>query len=128
MRFRIFLAAISQLLTLTISAQSKTFAFSHIQSRNNVQEWSKSENVGERTASFSSTEIKLNVDRNYNLDIISKTDLPNRGFIYLCKDEKSNAVTVVLFDNLKMYLYNQTQRFLINFNPVLSRKYMADAD
>jgi len=116
------------LFSLSVSAQNKTFAFSEIQSRNNLQQWGNSQNVGQRVARFTPTEINLNVDTNYHLNIISKTDLPDNGVIYLCKDEKANAVTVMLIDNIKMYLYSKTKRFLINFDTFNIQGYMADTD
>ena len=116
------------LLSLTVAAQKKTFAFSEIQSRNDRQEWNSRQSVGARFASFSPTEINLNIDRDYRLQILSKTDLPNKGVIYLCKDDKANSVTVMLIDNIKMYVYSKTSRFLINFDRFKSEHYMADAD
>lgn len=116
------------LFTLSLSAQNRTFAFSEIQSRNDLQQWSSSQNVGPRVASFTPTQINLNVDKDYHLDIISKTDLPDKGVIYLCKDEKLNSVTVMLINNVKMYLYSKTKRFLINFDKFSSQSLMADMD
>ena len=111
-----------------VAAQKKTFAFSEVQSRNDRQEWNNSQSVGARFASFSPTEINLNIDRDYRLQILSKTDLPNKGVIYLCKDDKANSVTVMLIDNIKMYVYSKTQRFLINFDAFKPDHYMADSD
>jgi len=125
MRFKILFPLLAVLFTFTVSAQNKIYTFNEIQSRNSFQQWEKGENIGSRTVSFSPTEISLNIDTDYQLSIISKTELPNNGVIYLCKDQKSNPVTVMLFDNLKMYLYNKTKRFLINFNPA---SIMASAD
>jgi len=105
------------LCSTVLLAQDRIYTFNEIQSRNNLQQWEKAEITGGRTVHFSPSEISLNIDKDYRLSIISKTSLPDNGVIYLCKDEKSNPITVMLFDNLKMYLYNQTKRFLINFNP-----------
>jgi len=125
MRFKILLPLFIVLFSMTVTAQSKSYSFCEIQSRNNLQQWGKSESVGDRVAHFSPTEINLNIDKDYRLSILSKTTLPDNGVIYLCKDEKANPVTVMLFDNLKMYLYNKSKRFLINFNPA---NIMASAD
>lgn len=125
MRFKILFPFFVVFFTLTLSAQSKTYTFNEIQSRNSVQQWEKGENIGNRTVRFSPTEITLNIDTDYQLCILSKTTLPDNGVIYLCNDQKSNPVTVMLFDNLKMYLYNKSKRFLINFNPA---SIMASAD
>jgi hypothetical protein len=35
------------------------------------------------------------------LTILSKTNLPDKGIIYLCKDEKSNPITILLIDDIK---------------------------
>ena len=116
------------LFSLHLAAQKKTFAFSEIQSRNDRQEWNNSQNVGRRFASFSPTEINLNIDRDYRLQIVSKTDLPDNGVIYLCKDDLLNSVTVMLIDNIKMYVYSKTHRYLINFDTFKSQNYMAETD
>lgn len=128
MRLKMLLTTILILFSLNLAAQQKSFAFSEVQSRNEQQQWNNIQNVGNRVASFTPTEINLNVDRDYCLQIVSKTDLPDKGVIYLCKDDKSNAVTVMLIDNIKMYLYSKTQRFLINFDTFGSQNYMADTD
>ena len=125
MRFKILFPLLAVFFTLATAAQNKIYTFNEIQSRNSLQQWEKGENIGSRTVRFSPTEISLNIDTDYQLSILSKTTLPDNGVIYLCKDQKSNAVTVMLFDNLKMYLYNKTKRFLINFNPAAV---MASAD
>lgn len=46
----------------------------------------------------------------------------------MCKDEKSNPMTVMLFDNIKMYLYAKTKRFLINFQSTSNLSQLADLD
>lgn len=111
-----------------ITAQHKVFSYNQIQTRNNVQQWGKSEYINQQKAEFTEKEINLKVDKNYHLTIVSKTDLPDKGVIYLCKDEKSNPITVMLFDNIKMYLYAKTQRFLINFQNPKSLNQLADID
>lgn len=116
------------LFSVTISAQSRSFAFSEIQLRDDKQQWGNSQSVGAQTARFTPTQISLKADKDYRLSIISKTDLPDKGVIYLCKDEKANAVTVMLIDNIKMYVYSKTKRFLINFDAFASHGAMADTD
>jgi len=125
MRFKILLPLITVLCTIAVFAQNKSYTFSEIQSRNSIMQWEKGEAINNRSVHFSPTEISLNIDKDYHLSIISKTALPDNGVIYLCKDDKSNPVTVMLFDNIKMYLYNKTKRFMINFNPAAI---MASAD
>ncbi len=110
------------------NAQQKVFSYNEIQSRNDIQEWGKCETITTQKAVFSANEINLKIDKNYHLTIISKTDLPDKGTIYLCKDEKSNPITVMLFDNIKMYLYAKTKRFLINFQNNSNLSQLADLD
>lgn len=117
MKFKLPLSLFILLFTTAIFAQDKIYTFSEFQSRNSLQQWEKGAIFGDRIVHFSPSEISLSIDKNYRLHIISKTSLPDNGVIYLCQDEKLNSVTVMLFDNVKMYLYNQTKRFLINFNP-----------
>lgn len=113
---------------LAALAQNRTFAFSEIQTRNDKQQWSNTQNVGSQLARFTPTQIDVKTDKDYHLNIVSKTDLPDNGVIYLCKDEKSNPVTVMLIDNAKMYLYSKTKRFLINFDMFAGQNVMADTD
>jgi hypothetical protein len=116
------------MLSFSINAQVKVFAFSHFQTRNSVQQWGKYESSGQQLVHFSPEEIDLRVDKKYHLTILSKTDLPNNGVIYLCNDEKSNPVTVTLIDNSKMFLYSKTKRYQINFDPMNNRADVADTD
>lgn len=116
MNFKSLLTLFTAFYAMSTFAQSKTFTFNEIQSRNNKQQWDRCESVAERVAQFTPGKIDVQVDRKYNLDIISTTFLPDKGTIYLCLDEMKNKVTVMLIDNDKMYLYNDTKRFLINFN------------
>ncbi|RTY92384.1 hypothetical protein [Flavobacterium sp. GT3R68] len=116
MKFKKLLPLFVALLTLCVSAQNKTFSYSKIQTRNEVQEWGEKETIQKQNVSFSADKINLNIDKKYCLTIISKTHLPDKSIIYLCKDEKSNPVTVTLIRNTKMYLYSKSKRFLINFD------------
>jgi hypothetical protein len=116
------------LLAIGASAQNKVFSFSQIQSRNDIQQWRNAETICEQSVHFTANEINLTVDKSYHLTIISKTDLPDKGVIYLCNDEKSNPVTVMLIDNIKMYLYSKTKRYLIHFDPVTAQNNVADTD
>ena len=108
----IFLGVIS----LNSIAQNKVFTYNQIQTRNDDQKWGIIKDVSEQLVHFTTSEINLNVDKNYCLSIISKTELPNRGIIYLCKDEETNPVTIMLIDNTKMYFYSKSKRYLINFD------------
>ncbi len=111
-----------------LTAQNRVFSYNQVQSRDNIQQWGKCQYINNQKAEFTTKEIHLKVDKNYHLTIISKTDLPDRGIIYLCMDEKSNPITVMLFDNVKMYLYAKTKRFLINFQNPNSLNQLADSD
>ena len=115
-------------ISLSISAQNRVFTYSQIQSRDNEREWSITENVGGQSASFTTNEINLKVDKNYHLSIISKTDLPDNGIIYLCKDEETNPVTVMLIDDSKMYFYSKNKRFLITFDDSKTVSLVSDTD
>lgn len=104
------------LVPLKIIGQCKILSYNQVQSRNKLQEWGKIEKIPNQTAEFTSDKIKLKIDKDYQLTILSKTNLPDKGIIYLCKDEKSNPITLMLIDDIKMYLYAKSKRFLINFN------------
>lgn len=128
MNFRSLLLSALLLLSISTIAQNKVFTFCQFQTRNNVQEWGKLENISEQMVHFSPLAIDLNIDKKYHLTILSKTDLPNNGAIYLCNDEKSNPITVTLIDNSKMFLYSKTKRYQINFDPMKSMDIVADTD
>lgn len=104
------------LVPLKIIGQYKILSYNQVQSRNELQEWGKIEKIPNQTAEFTSDKIKLKIDKDYQLTILSKTNLQDKGIIYLCKDEKSNPITLMLIDDIKMYLYAKSKRFLINFN------------
>jgi hypothetical protein len=114
--------------SLSSSAQNRVFTYSQIQTRNGDQEWSAIKNVSEQSVSFTCDEINLKVDKNYHLNIISKTDLPNNGVIYLCKDEDTNPVTVMLIDDSKMYLYSKSKRYLINFDDSKTVSFLSESE
>lgn len=114
--------------SLSSSAQNKVFTYSQIQTRNDDQEWSVIKNVSEQSVSFTCDEINLKVDKNYHLNIISKTDLPDNGVIYLCKDEETNPVTVMLIDDTKMYLYSKSKRYLINFDDSKTVSFLSESE
>ncbi|NHM07936.1 hypothetical protein G4D82_11940 [Flavobacterium sp. CYK-4] len=119
---------LTTLITLSVQAQYKVFSYNQIQSRNEIQEWGNTQTISPEKAEFGANEINLKIDKDYHLTIVSKTDLPNKGTIYLCKDEKSDPITIMLFDNIKMYLYAKTKRFLINFERSSSLGQLADSD
>lgn len=112
----------------TVMAQYKVFSFDQVQSRNDFQEWGKIEKIADQIVEFTSDKISLSIDKSYQLTIVSKTNLPDKGTIYLCRDEKSNMITVMLIDDIKMYLYAKSKRFLINFKPSKSLLQLADMD
>ena len=110
------------------NSQNKVFSIDHVESRDNNLEWTLTKNFGEKLVHFSKSEINLFIDKRYHLTIISKTDLPEKGIIYLCNYETKNLITVMLIDNVKMYLYSKTKRFLINFENKKLLKLTADID
>ncbi len=116
------------MLPLCTVGQHKVFSFDQVQSRNDFQEWGKTELLSDQIVEFTSDKISLNIDRSYQLTIVSKTNLPDKGVIYLCKDDKANPITVMLIDDVKMYLYSKTKRFLINFKPAKGLIQLADMD
>jgi hypothetical protein len=116
MQFKNLFLLILPLLTLGVSAQNKVFSFNQFQVRNNIQQWGNVEKICTQTVRFTNQEIDLNIDQKYHLNIESKTDLPDKGVIYLCKDENLNPITVMIFGNSSMYLYTKNKRFLIYFD------------
>ena len=116
MKIKILISIFLGVVSLSCTAQNKVYTYNQIQTRNDSQEWGLIIDVSEQLVHFTSSEINLNVDKNYCLSIISKTDLPDRGIIYLCKDEETNPVTIMLIDNTKMYFYSKSKRYLINFD------------
>ena len=115
-------------LSTRVSAQNKVFAFSEIQSRNEVQKWGKLQCIEPQLVHFTEEQINLKIDKKYHLTIISKTELPDNGTIYLCSDDKSNPVTVMLIDNTKMFFYCKSKRFQINFDPMQTTELIARAN
>jgi len=115
MNTKILLFCLVLLSSFLIRAQNKTFSYSNVQTRNSAMQWGEKQAVKSQSVIFSPDQISLKIDQVYHLTILSKTHLPDKGIIYLCQDEKSNPITVMLFSDVKMYLYNKTKRFLINF-------------
>jgi hypothetical protein len=128
MSFKSLFYFIIALLPCVGTAQHKIFSYDQVQSRNELQEWGNAEKISTQTVEFTSDKINLKIDKNYQLTIVSKTNLPDKGIIYLCKDEKSNPITVMLIDDIKMYLYAKTHRFLINFKSQVGLLQLADMD
>ena len=126
MNLKTFLLFAFAFLTLVASAQNKVFAFSEIQSRDNVQKWGNIKCMSPQLVHFTPEKIDLKIDEKYHLTILSKTDLPDRGAIYLCNDEQLNPVTVMLIDNSKMFLYSKNKRFQINFDTVETPEIVAE--
>ena len=102
-------------LTMASAAQDRSYVFSHVQTRNIGRQWEPVDNIGQRLAHFSSSGIEVKIDREYWLTIIKKTQLPQRGMVYLCRDQYQKPVTVTVFDNDKMLLYSDNHRFRIVF-------------
>jgi hypothetical protein len=128
MKSKNLLSLVIALLAIGASGQNRVFSYSQVQSRNSLQEWGKVQNISERRVYFTPEEIDMSIDKKYHLTIVSKTDLPDNGIIYLCNDEKSNPVTVMLIDNSKMYVYSKSKRYLINFDPMKPSVAVADND
>lgn len=116
------------LVPLKIIGQRKILSYNQVQSRNELQEWGEIEKIPNQTVEFTADKINLKIDKDYQLTILSKTNLPDKGIIYLCKDEKSNPITVMLIDDIKMYLYAKSKRFLINFKQTSSIFHLAEID
>jgi len=110
--FFLFVAFIS----VDLSAQKKVYTFTEFQSRNSLQQWEKCQKVEKQAISFTSNVINLIIDKSYHLKIVSKTLLPDNGVIYLCKDESQNSITVMLLNDDKLFLYNNTKRFKIDLS------------
>ena len=129
---KLTLSAFLMLAALSSFAQLKVFTFSQVEIRKDSQQWEKASKTTERTARFSSKFIDVKLEKNYHLNIIKTTHLPDHGVIYLCKDEKKKDVTVTLISNERMFLYDDKKRFLVNFDrPAVasnSRAMYADAD
>jgi hypothetical protein len=115
--------SVKSLLALSITlfsfhafAQSKVLCFNEIQCRNDKQQWEKSQKIDKRTVQIFDETIEIKLDKDYVLNIISSTLLPNAGVIYLCKDGNQDDVTVTLINNQKMFLYSRNHRYQITFN------------
>jgi hypothetical protein len=125
MNMKASLAVLIILLCTSAIAQPKAYTFSEIQCRNHKQQWQEFLKADEDcVAYFSEQEIALNIDKLYHLSIKTTTHLPNKGTIYLCKDDNGHDVTITLIGNDRMFVYNNETRFLINFD----RKEIADAN
>lgn len=116
MIIRTLITCITLVASLSSIAQNRVFTYSQVQTRDEHQVWNIIENVCLQSVSFTANEINLKVDKEYHLSIVSKTDLPDKGIIYLCKDEQTNPVTVMLIDDSKMYFYSKNKRYLIHFD------------
>ncbi|RZJ36248.1 MAG: hypothetical protein EOO51_02525 [Flavobacterium sp.] len=114
-------------LAAACAAQDRSFLFSQVQSRNDAQEWSQATDVGRQVAHFTQAKIELTVDRDYWLTIIRKTELPGHGMVYLCRDQYQKPVTVTLFDDEKMLLYNENRRFQIRFEHPIAMARLKDS-
>lgn len=104
------------IISTCVFSQNKTYTFNQFQVRNEVQQWGNVEKICAQTVHFTDQEIDLSIDQKYHLNIESKTDLPDKGIIYLCKDENLNPITVMIFGNSSMYMYTKNKRFLIYFD------------
>ncbi|RZJ28313.1 MAG: hypothetical protein EOO48_10110 [Flavobacterium sp.] len=116
---------IAALFTHGAFGQAKVFRFNEIRCRTQTLEWDQPLCIEDRVVYIAEDSIDVSLDKYYHLTIISTTVLPNHGAIYLCKDELQNDVTVTLVDDNRMFIYDDTKRFQVNFTqagfaPVLS--------
>jgi len=92
-------------------AQIKQYSFNEFNLNNQIE----SNKIEHRIATFSEQEINVITDKNFKLNIISSSHLPNKGTIYICNDEHNKKVTVMLIDAVRMYIYTEKNRYLIHF-------------
>lgn len=126
-----FLALFTVLATIVVTAQTKEFSFNGYQTSNARQQWNGLQRVNLRKANFSEDRIDLTIDRAYKLAVVNKTHLPNKGVVYLCKDQAQRDVTVTLIAGERMFLYADDRRYQINFTPPViakPRELYADID
>ncbi len=97
------------------SAQDKNLYFNQIQSRNDFQQWELSTVFPARSAHFSKDSITVSLDRDYKLFVRRASLLPDDGTIFLCSDENNKTVTVLLIGEHRLFLYNDVNRFQIDF-------------
>ncbi len=122
------------LLLLAVSplakAQSRVFSFNEVSTRNVNSEWIPQSNSKVRTAQFTDDRIEVKLDRFYDLDIVSTTHLPDRGVVYVCRDQQKAPVTVMLISDQKMFVYDDRNRYLVKLLPrkVLRERLYARVD
>jgi len=111
-----WLAVLLTFLCTGANAQPKAYSFSDVQCRDHKQQWQEFLKADEDcVAYFSDDEIALNIDKLYHLKITSTTHLPNKGVIYLCKDDNQQDVTITLIGDDRMFVYDNETRFMVNF-------------
>ncbi|RZJ65809.1 MAG: hypothetical protein EOO50_12405 [Flavobacterium sp.] len=116
---------------IAVEAQSKELSFTGYKTGNSNLQWNKPQRVNLRKAYFSDEKIEFHIDRVYKLSVVKKTDLPNNGVVYICKDQMQQEVTVTLISNQRMFLYCEGKRFEVDFNSPLipkTREMYADVD
>jgi len=111
-----FLALFALLATFVVSGQSKEFDFNGFQTSDANMKWENTKRLSPRKARFSDSRIAFALDRNYQLSVQSKKNLPDGGVVYLCKDQQLRDVTITLIGHERMFLYAGNQRFQVTFS------------
>ncbi|MBD3582629.1 hypothetical protein [Flavobacterium selenitireducens] len=121
MTYKHFLVLLALVGPFTISAQYKELDFSGFQVSDAQMHWQNVKRIVPRKARFSDSQIVLALDRNYQLSVHSKKNLPDGGIVYLCKDQQQRDVTITLIGNERMFLYSGKQRYQVTFsNPIIA--------
>ena len=111
-----FIALFALLATIVASGQTKEYDFNGFQTSGANMRWAAVKRIAPAKAKFSDSKIVLMLDRKFALDVKSKTNLPDDGVVYLCKDQQSRDVTVTLIANERMFLYSGADRYQVTFN------------
>lgn len=110
-----------------VFSQPKVFLYEEIQTRNKKQQWENTREIYTRAAWFYADSIEVMADRFYRLAIVTITKLPDDGFVFLCKDQNQNDITVTLIGDDRLFLYDGQKRLLINFKHFIDEPVKASA-
>ena len=116
MTYKHFLALLALLGAFMASGQNRELDFSGFQASDSEMHWQNVKRISPRKAKFSDSKIVLALDRNYQLSVQSKKNLPEGGVVYRCKDQQQRDVTITLIGNERMFLYSGKQRYQVTFN------------
>src|SRR5690606_15658668 len=86
-----------------VFAQPKVFLYEEIQTRNKKQQWENTREIYTRAAWFYADSIEVMADRFYRLAIVTITKRPDDGFVFLCKDQNHNDITVTLIGDDRLF-------------------------